>query len=257
MKSALLLAGRDCGVRVREPRFSRDHTERMIGAMGGSITREADGSVTLEAGSWSCVDVDVPRDLSSAAFWLVACAVLPGSRLELPGVGVNPTRTGVLDVLEAMGAHVTRSADTSGIEPRADLAIEASGLRGTRIDGDLALQCLDELPVLAVAAACAEGETVIADAQELRVKESDRISRVAAGLRALGAEVEERPDGMVLAGGGFRASTEVVVDAEGDHRLAMAFAVAGLVSRAGVRLQHAEEVGSSYPAFFEDLARLT
>jgi 3-phosphoshikimate 1-carboxyvinyltransferase len=258
VKSAILLAGRSSGTSVEEPRQSRDHTERFLHAMGAPLRQEG-GRLVLEPsapGDWSPVDVAVPGDVSSAAFWLVAASLVPGSELHLPGVGANPSRTGVLDALQAMGADLTVDTDEAGVEPLSTLVVRATGLRGARIDGALALRSLDELPVLAVAAACAEGETVIADAAELRVKESDRIARVVAGLRALGAEVEERPDGMVLAGGGFSAEKQAVVDADGDHRLAMAFAVAGLVSRGGVRIDNADAVQTSYPTFFGDLQRV-
>ncbi|MEZ4319105.1 MAG: 3-phosphoshikimate 1-carboxyvinyltransferase [Myxococcota bacterium] len=255
VKSALLLGSRDCGVRIREPRRSRDHTERFLHAMGAPLTEESDGTLVLGPGRWAPVDVHVPGDVSSAAFWMVAASIVPGSELELVGVGTNPTRTGVIDALRAMGASLEVTPDPGQVEPQGTVVVRSAGLRGTRIDGELALRSLDELPVLAVAAAMAEGETVIADAGELRVKESDRIARVVAGLRAMGGEVEERPDGMVIAGGGFSGAS-ATVDADGDHRLAMAFAVAGLASSGGVRIAHAESVATSYPAFFEVLAGL-
>ncbi len=259
LKSALLLAGRRVGVRVREPAPSRDHTERMLAAMGAEVARDDAGWLTLApCARLEPVDVAVPGDVSSAAFWMVAACIVPGSDVVLRGVGLNPTRTGVIDALTAMGAEVEITpVDRPGAEPVGDVRVRAGGLRGARIDGELALRALDELPVLAVAAAFAEGETVIADAAELRVKESDRVARVAAGLRALGVGVEERPDGMVIDGrgpGGVRGPA--LVDAAGDHRLAMAFAVAGLAAPGGVSLRHAEEVASSYPSFFADLEAL-
>ncbi len=256
VKSCLLLAGMGCGVAVREPRPSRDHTERMLEAMGASLRRTDEGwMVLLPQERLEPIDVEVPGDLSAAAFWLVAGAIVPGSEVFLRGVGVNPTRAGVVDALLSMGADLHLfPVPSEGPEPRADLLVRAGGLVGTRIDGELALRCLDELPVLAVAAAFAEGETVIADAGELRVKESDRIARVVAGLRALGAEVEERPDGMVIAGGGLEGGG--AVDGTGDHRIAMAFSVAGLVAPQGATIRGAESVASSYPRFRQDLERL-
>ena len=254
VKSAVLLASRDIGCSLREPGASRDHTERLLAAMGARITARP-GEVELEPGPWTAVDIDVPGDLSSAAFWLVAASIVPASELLLRNVGLNPTRDGVVRALQAMGADLTEEALPEGVEPRADLVVRHAGLRGTRIDGDLALRCLDELPILAVAAALAEGETVIADAAELRVKESDRIARVVEGLRAFGAEVEERPDGMCIQGGRF-SGPRPRIDAAGDHRLAMAFAVAGLRHPEGVELVHAESVHTSYPSFFEHLATL-
>ena len=253
VKSALLLAGLRSGVAVREPRQSRDHTERMLQRMGASLRRDTRGwLVLLPGGPLQPLDMVVPGDLSSAAFWIVAASIVPRSELRLPHVGINPTRAGVLDALWGMGADITLDARTEvGGEPVADVVVRHTGLHGTRIDGELALRCLDELPVLAVAAAFAEGETVIADASELRVKESDRIARVVIGLRELGVRVEERPDGMVIQGG--RPWGPARIDAEGDHRLAMAFAVAGAAAQGGTTLVHADSVRSSYPSFFDDL----
>lgn len=255
VKTALLLAGRRCGVSVREPSRSRDHTERMLLGMGADLTQD-DGWLRLSPDApWRSIDVDVPGDPSSAAFWLVAGSVIEGSEILLRGVGVNPTRSGVIDALLAMGAslEITPRAQV-GAEPVADITVRAASLRGTRIDGELALRALDELPVLAVAAAFAEGETVIADAHELRVKESDRVARVVSGLRAMGVEVEERPDGMVIQGGAPRGPA--TIDARGDHRIAMAFAVAGAASPGGVEIVGAEEIGTSYPGFVAALQEL-
>lgn len=253
VKSSMLLAGRRTGVAVREPRPSRDHTERMLRAMGAPLV-EREGWLHLDPiVSLAPLDLTVPRDVSAAAFWLVAGAIVPGSDIVLPGVGVNPTRTGVVDALRAMGADLTVQAGEGRGEPVADLRVRHGGLRGVRIDGDLALRALDELPVLAVAAAFAEGETVIADAAELRVKESDRIARTAALLRALGVDVEERPDGMVIQGG--TPSGPALIDATGDHRIAMAAAVAS-AAVGPVTIDGADSVGSSYPAFPRHLEAL-
>ncbi len=253
VKSCLLLAGLEVGVAVREPRPSRDHSERLLRRMGAALTEDGEGWLRLAPGNrLQAVDVDVPADLSAAAFWLVAASIVPGSELLLEDVGVNPTRAGVLDALLAMGADIERlnPREVAG-EPVADLRVRAAALRGTRIDGELALRCLDELPVLSVAAAFASGETVIADAEELRVKESDRIARVAAGLRALGVEVQEHPDGMTIQGG--TPSGPAAVDGRGDHRITMAFAVAGLVAAGGVHIHGADSISSSYPRFPSDL----
>ena len=255
VKSCLLLAAQASGsaVTVREPRQSRDHSERMLRAMGARLS-EDDGALRLVSAPLQAVDVDVPADLSAAAFWLVAGSIVPGSEIELVGVGLNPTRAGIVDALRAMGADIEVANERGTVEPIADLRVRHAGLRGILVEGDLALRCLDELPVLAVAAAFAEGTTRVADASELRVKESDRIARTTAGLRALGVSVEERPDGMVIEGG--RPAGPARVDATGDHRIAMAFAVAGLVAEDGVTLEGAESVRSSYPAFFEHLEGL-
>ncbi len=256
VKSALLLAGLRCGVSVREPGPSRDHTERMLRRMGASLHETADRWLHLAPDTHlDALDVDVPGDLSAAAFFLVAGSIAPDAEVCLRGVGINPTRAGILDALTAMGADLrVVPVESSGAEPVADLFVRSSTLRGMRIDGALALRCLDELPVLAVAAAFAEGETIIADAAELRVKESDRIARVAAGLRALGVDVEERPDGMVIQGGA--PAGPATIDATGDHRIAMAFSVAGLFSRNGLRVVGADSVTSSYPNFCQELEGL-
>jgi 3-phosphoshikimate 1-carboxyvinyltransferase len=254
VKSALLLAGRHTGVSVKEPRKSRDHTERLLERMGARLS-EVDGWLHLEpVEDLAPVDVDVPRDLSAAAFWLVAASIVPGSDITLPGVGVNPTRTGVIDVLNAMGASIEVTPVGDGPEPTADLRVRHAPLAGVRIEGELALRSLDELPALAVAAAFASGETVIGDAAELRVKESDRIGRTVAGLLALGVEVEASGDGMIIQGG--RPSGPAVIDGSDDHRIAMAFSVAGLAS-GPVTISGADAVRSSYPAFRGDLEALS
>jgi 3-phosphoshikimate 1-carboxyvinyltransferase len=267
VKSALLLAGLRCGVRVREPRTSRDHTERMLRSMGARLVTEAGGWLALQPSALEARDVSVPGDLSAAAFLLVAGAVVPGSEVRIRGVGVNPTRTGVLDVLRAMGAAIevapaatAPDPTTASAEPIADVTVRHGPLRGTEIGGELALRSLDELVVLSVAAAFASGTTTIRDAAELRVKESDRIARVAAGLRAAGVRVEERPDGLVVEGVGPGGLVEgpgpARVDATGDHRIAMAFAVLGLAAPGGVILDGADSVTSSWPEFFEVLGAL-
>lgn len=260
VKSALLLAARRVGITLREPARagmgSRDHTERMLRAMGAPLSQDAEGWWHLDpVERLDPLDVLVPGDVSSAAFLLVAASLVPDSEVVLRGVGINPTRTGVLDALRLMGAHIQVEPIASRGEPVADLTVRAASLRGAEIGGALALRALDELPVLAVAAAFAEGTTVISDAGELRVKESDRIARTAAGLRALGVDVEERPDGLVIHGSEPEPRQQAaVVDATGDHRIAMAFAVAGLVA-GPVELVGAD-VSTSYPAFFDDLEAL-
>ncbi len=257
LKSALLLAGLQVGARVREPGRSRDHTERMLQRMGVQLSQDDQGwwNLTPHEGPLQALDVDVPGDLSSAAFWLVAGAIVPGSDLELAGVGINPTRTGVLDALQKMGAPVQCTPiDAAGAEPQADLRIRSCALQGCTIDGDLALRCLDELPVLAIAAAFAEGTTRIRDAAELRVKESDRIATVASGLRSMGIEVHEVDDGMDIVGG--MPAGPVIIEAGGDHRIAMAFAVAGLRAPGSVRIEGAHSVATSYPAFLDHLKAL-
>jgi 3-phosphoshikimate 1-carboxyvinyltransferase len=199
--------------------------------------------------------LEVPADPSAAAFWWVAAALVPGSVVETVGVGLNPTRSGALEVLQQMGARVEVSGRAQELEPVGRVRVEAGPLSGTTVGGDLTLRALDEVPVLAVAAAFARGPTRFTDAAELRVKESDRLARVAQGLRAMGVRVDEEPDGMTVWGGSPRGPA--TIDCRGDHRLAMAFAVAGLAAPGGVELVSADEVGTSNPRFFQELDRLT
>lgn len=256
VKTCLLLAGLESGVWVREPRQSRDHSERMLRAMGADL-RDEDGGLRLRpTPALEPLAVDVPGDISSAAFWLVAGSIVQGSDIVLREVGLNPTRTGILDALQAMGADLEiMPREVEGCEPTGDVRVRSAGLKGTRIAGELALRCLDELPVLAVAAAFAEGETVIADAGELRVKESDRIARVVEGLRAMHVDVDERPDGMVILGG--RPHGPARVDATGDHRIAMAFAIAALAGAGSVTIEGADAIATSYPQFAAHMEMLT
>ncbi|HLA23840.1 MAG TPA: 3-phosphoshikimate 1-carboxyvinyltransferase [bacterium] len=255
VKSAVLLAGLFATgeTEVVELVPTRDHTERMLSGFGVPIRREGHG-VTLSPAVPRGGPVDVPGDISSAAFLLAAAAAIEHSDLIVEDVGLNPTRTGVLDVLRTMGAAVSTEAVRDGPgEPVGTVSVRGGRLRGTMIAGALIPRVIDELPVLCVLAAVAEGRTVIRDAAELRVKESDRIGVLARGLRALGATVEERPDGMEIAGGRLR---EGIVDAEGDHRIAMAFAVAGLLAEGPVTVRGAESVQISFPGFFETLRAL-
>lgn len=243
--------------RIVEPGPSRDHTERMLSAMGADI--EVDGPIihVRPGENLRTSDVDVPADISAAAYWMIAAALLPDSEITLPNVGVNPRRSGVIDVLRSMGATVElqNQRDVSG-EPVADISVRGSTLVGTRIGGDLIVTALDELPTLAVAAAFAEGVTEIHDAEELRVKESDRIATTAAMLTAMGVEVEEWRNGMRIVGGQPRGAT---VDSRGDHRLAMSAAVAALATdpeSGPTTIQRASAVDISYPSFWRDLDRL-
>lgn len=264
VKSALLLAGlRAEGVTtVTEPSPSRDHTERMLRAFGAEV--ELTGTrASVRGGAARLIGqgVVVPGDISSAAFLLAAAAATPGAEALVRGVGLNPTRTGVVDALGAMGADiaVVRQEEICG-EPVGDLLVRGGSLHGTVLEGDLIPRAIDELPVLAVAACLAEGPTTIRDAAELRVKESDRIAALAAELRRLGAAVEERPDGLEipgragLPGGRFTGGR---VESRGDHRLAMSLAVAGLLASAPVTIGGAECADVSYPGFFEQLAGLS
>lgn len=258
VKTAILLAGLQAeGVTtVVEPGVSRDHTERLLPLFGVEVERPSPTTVSVRGpATLRAARVVIPADPSAAAFWLVAGSIVPGSRLELPGVSVNPTRTGALDVLRAMGANITLSERPSvGAEPVADIVVEAARLRATEVSGETMLRAIDEFPVLAVAAAVADGETVFADGAELRVKESDRLAAMTQGLGRLGVTVRESPDGMVVRGGAGIGGGEV--ETHGDHRIAMAFAIAGLVARAPVRVRDAGVMAVSDPGFLSTLRRL-
>jgi 3-phosphoshikimate 1-carboxyvinyltransferase len=255
VKSAVLLAGlyADGDTIVREPVATRDHTERMLASFGAQVTCR-DGTVSVRRSALRAVPVTVPGDLSSAAFFLAAAAALPDSELTVTGVGINPTRTGVLDVLRAMGADVeVHQDDVWGGEPVGTVVLRGRGLRGTTISGALIPRVIDELPVLCVVATAATGVTEITDAAELRAKESDRIGAIAGALKALAGEVEERPDGLTVYGSRLRGGR---VAGRGDHRLAMAFAVAGLLAAGPVVIEEAEAIGVSFPGFFQTLDTL-
>ena len=253
VKSAVLLAAlfADGATTVEEPEPTRDHTERMLAAMGARVEREGPAVRLTPGGRLRPLSMRVPNDLSAAAFWLVAAVIHPDAELRLDGVGMNPTRTGIIDALREMGADVAieEERQVAG-EPVADLVARSSSLRGVTVGGAMIPRLIDEVPALAVAAAFARGTTEIRDAAELRVKESDRIASVVSELRALGVEINERPDGMVIEGGGVRGGR---ARSFGDHRLAMALAVAGLASREGVVVDGAESAAVSYPAFWEHL----
>ena len=262
IKSAVLLAGLRAQGRtaVIEPSLSRDHTERMLSALGVPVTLSDLGhSVSALDGPAQPVGFEflVPGDVSSGAFFMVAAAVIDSSVLDVLELGVNPSRTGVLDVLTMAGVelHILREWQELG-EPVADIAIQsARGLRPFTIEGAMVPRLIDEIPVLAVLATQCEGTTVIRDARELRVKESDRIELVANGLRAMGAKVETFDDGLAVTGSTpLRSAT---IDCQLDHRIAMAFAVAGLISDGGVEIAGAEAIGTSFPGFESELRRLT
>ena len=250
LKSSLLLAGLSAEGKtvVIEPAPSRDHTERMMAAMGARI-RKSDTEIEIEAGDMKAIDVTVPGDISSAAPWLVAGLVHPNARITVRGVGVNPTRTGILDVLDEMGATMSLTNHTEiGGEPIADITVESSELRGVDIQGPIIPRLIDELPVLTVAAAHARGATHIRDAAELRIKESDRIAVTASQLSRMGATLEELPDGMVIYGGQPLAGA--VVRSHGDHRIAMTLGVAAMSGRGETIIEGAESVDVSYPDFW-------
>ena len=256
VKSAIMLAGlsADGETVLHQPARSRDHTERMVKAMGGVV--EEDGlSLTVRPARLSPVDVVVPGDISSAAFWMVAGLCHPDARVMIRGVGINPTRGGIMEVMEAMGARITQeNPRTEGGEPVADLLVESGDLAAADVSGDLIPRLIDELPVLAVAACFARGTTTIRDAQELRVKESDRVLTTVTELSKLGASIEERPDGMVIHGTGRLAGGQC--DSHGDHRLAMSLAVAGLLAEGETAVDEAQAASVSYPQFWQHMESL-
>lgn len=258
VKSAILLAGlyADSGTTLREPALSRDHTERMLGAFGAALRREGT-TVTIEPADelFSPEEIIVPGDISSAAYWLVAASLIEGSDLVLEDVGVNPTRTGILEVLSDMGADITLSNKReSGGEALADIRVRAASLRGVSFGGAIIPRLIDEIPILAVAALFAEGDTVISGAAELRVKETDRLKAVTTELNRLApGAVEATEDGMIIRGD--RALSPAVCRTYDDHRMAMSLAVAGAAGE-GVTLDAPACINISYPSFFETLDNL-
>jgi 3-phosphoshikimate 1-carboxyvinyltransferase len=258
VKSCLLFAGllAEGETRVIEPLPSRDHTERMLAAAGASVERDSDAVVVRPAEQLEPDELLVPADISSAAFFLTAAVLVPESEVELEWVGVNPTRTGLLTILERMGVEIEREKEfESGGERVATLRVRSvSQLSATEVGGAEVPLAIDELPLVALAACFAEGTTVIRDAEELRRKESDRIETVTAALRTLGGEVEPTADGMVIEGtGGLRGGA---IESHGDHRIAMLGAVAGLASREGVEVHGMDAAAVSYPGFEADLRAL-
>ncbi len=251
VKSCLLLAGMyaDGQTCVTEPAPTRDHTERMLAGFGYPVERDGSQVCIQGGGRLTATRIDVPADISSAAFFLVGASIAAGSDLTLRHVGINPTRIGVLNILRAMGAHLELGNEqTVGGEPVADIRVRASRLHGIAIPEDQVPLAIDEFPVLFVAAACAEGETVLTGARELRVKESDRIQVMADGLQALGADARPTEDGMVIRGGSLHGGE---VHAHGDHRIAMAFAMAALRADGPVVIHDCANVNTSFPGFVD------
>ena len=256
VKSALLLAGlyADGQTVVHEPHPTRDYTERMLAAFGVDI-EFSPGHARLRGGQrLRATDIAVPADFSSAAFFLVAASIVPGSELRLRAVGLNPRRTGLLIALRAMGADITEeNRSEQGGEPVADLVVRHAPLHGIEVPEAIVPDMIDEFPALFVAAACAQGATVVRGAAELRVKESDRLAAMATGLRALGLRVDETPDGATIFPGAMQAGT---IDSHGDHRIAMAFAVAAQRAQGEVRVGDIANVATSFPGFDTLAARV-
>jgi 3-phosphoshikimate 1-carboxyvinyltransferase len=259
VKSCILLAGlmTDGQTTVTEPALSRDHSERMLQAFGAKLSIEPEtNSVTIFGGAkLQGQTVIVPGDISSAAFWLVAASIVPDSNLLIENVGVNPTRTGILEALAQMGADITleNSRLVTG-EPVADLRVKSSKLKACTIKGDIIPRLIDEIPILAVAAAFAEGTTRIEDAAELRVKESDRLAVMAKELGKMGAKITEFADGLEIQGG--HSLTGAEVDSDTDHRIAMSLAIAALRAKGETAIHKAEAAAISYPTFVETLKKV-
>jgi 3-phosphoshikimate 1-carboxyvinyltransferase len=252
VKSALLLAGlyAEGETTIREPHLSRDHSERMLRAFGADLT-SFDGGVTLSPGArLTGREVIVPGDISSAAFYLVAGLITPNSELLIRNVGINPTRSGIIDILQQMGGSIELidERDVCG-EPVADLLVKSSRLHGIEIGGSVVPRAIDEFPVVAVAAAVAEGQTIIRDAHELRVKETDRIAAMVSELSKLGADVEASEDGMVI--NGVESLSGGKVTSHGDHRIAMSLAVASNLATAEVVIADTDCTETSFPGFWE------
>src|SRR5690606_35554670 len=257
VKSAILLAGLNASgiTSVTEPEDSRDHTERMLQAFGCNVkvdglTKSIEGGQKLQATA-----IDVPGDISSAAFFLVAGAIVNNSSIKIKNVGINPTRTGILDILEKMDANITiENANHEASEPYADIAVETSNLQAVEISGDIIPRLIDEIPILALAATQAEGTTIIKDAAELKVKETNRIDTVVAELKKMGANIDATEDGMKITGPtklhGARVSSH------GDHRIGMMLAVASCIASGVTEIENTSAITISYPGFFEQLQAL-
>ncbi|MFC1930474.1 3-phosphoshikimate 1-carboxyvinyltransferase [Chloroflexota bacterium] len=258
VKSSIILAAlfADSATKIIEPAMSRDHTEQLLSYMGAQIKRNNNTlDITPLSNDLVPFDINVPADISSAAYWLVAAIIHPKAEIKILNCGINPTRTGILEVLSNMGAIFSlNNKRVEGGEPVADIVVSSSNLQGTLIQGDIIPRLIDEIPVIALAACFATGKTIIKDATELRAKESDRIKTTTIELSKMGANIEEMPDGMIINGpcplkGGF-------TDSHYDHRLAMTLAVAGMVSQNATVIDNAQATEVSYPSFWEDLARL-
>jgi 3-phosphoshikimate 1-carboxyvinyltransferase len=257
VKSSVLLAGlfAEGTTTVIERALSRDHTERLFEYLGIPLTRHGLTVSVTGQRTFASKDVPVSGDLSAAAFFLVGASLVPDSDVTITGVGVNPTRTGILEVLQEMGARIDLvNPRMQAGEPVADLRVRTAPLHGVTVGSDRIPRTIDEFPILCVAAACAQGETIIAGASELRVKESDRIMTMVMELRRLGAEVEERPDGMRINGG--RPLKGAICQSHGDHRVAMSLVIAGLVTQGETRVEDTACVATSFPGFDENLRGL-
>lgn len=249
VKSSLLLAGlyADGQTCVTEPAPTRDHTERMLRGFGYAVQTQGNRVCLLGGGKLTATDIDVPADISSAAFFMVGASIAPGSDITIEHVGINPTRIGVINILRQMGADITLKNEREvGGEPVADIRVRSAGLHGIDIPEDQVPLAIDEFPALFVAAACARGQTVLTGAHELRVKESDRIATMADGLQALGIAAQPTEDGIVIQGGQLRSAR---INSHGDHRIAMSFAMAALRAQGDIVIEDCANVNTSFPGF--------
>ncbi len=257
VKSCVLLAGlyTDGLTSVTEPAVSRDHTERMLRGFGASVTTDARTVSVSGRPSLQGMDIDVPGDISSAAYFIAAALLVPGSEILIRNTGINPTRSGILRVLESMGGDITIiNSDLPGPEPTADLLVRSCPLRGTVIQGEIIPTLIDEIPILAVLASFADGDTIIRDAADLRAKESDRIETVTSNLRLMGADITPTEDGMIIRGG--RGLHGASLNSFRDHRIAMSFAIAALAAEGETDIKDADCINISYPGFYKDLQSL-
>ncbi len=256
VKSAVLLAGltADSPTSVTEPYLSRNHTELMLGTFGAKVTSEGTTATIYPAEELYAQKIVVPGDISSAAFFLVGALIVPGSEIVLRNVGINPTRAGILTVCKEMGGDITYENVTQDGEPSADLVVRSSDLHGITIQGEIIPKLIDELPVIAVMACYAKGTTVIRDAAELKVKESNRIRIMVDNLKLMGADVEETDDGMIIRGG--RPLHGAVINSANDHRIAMSFSVASLNCEGETTITRKDCVSISYPRFYIDMKSL-
>lgn len=251
VKSCCLLAGLyvDGKTCVTEPAITRDHTERMLKAFSCDVVVDDRTACVIGPARLQATDIDVPADISSAAFFMVGASIADDSDITLQHVGINPTRTGVIDILKMMGADITLlNQQEIGGEPVADIRIKSADLKGIEIPEQLVPLAIDEFPVIFIAAACAEGQTIVTGAEELRVKESDRIQVMADGLQAVGVSAHATDDGMIVQGGEIGSGT---IDSHGDHRIAMAFAMAGLRASGDIQIEDCDNVNTSFPGFAE------
>lgn len=258
VKSAILFAGLNADgiTKVIEPVATRDHTERMIQRFGGKISRQ-ENEIQVEGGQkLSGTEIYVPGDISSAAFFLVAGCIVPKSSITLKNVGLNPTRTGIIEILQSMGASMDIQKDsTDAFEPTGTIKVMTSKLKGTIIEGEIIPKLIDEIPIIALLATQAEGVTVIKDAHELKVKETNRIDTVVTELKKLGADIQATDDGMIIRGGTKLSGAKV--DSHGDHRIGMMLAIASQICEEEIILENADAIAVSYPAFFEHLSELS